>query len=132
MMLARTAAARLAQRSSPAASRAFTSTSHSLNAAPPKDDKPDLFMPRITERRLNEGGPGGRQSNGDLRVAIFGATGFIGKHLCHQLGTYRIASYHIVMCHILAIFKIDGRTGMVSLFGVSECCDFQIQVDLWV
>ncbi len=89
MMLGRTAAARLAQRR-PIASRtcrAFTSTNST--PAPPGDDKPDLFMPRITERRLNEGGPGGRQSNSDLRVAIFGATGFLGKHLCHQLGTYQ-------------------------------------------
>lgn len=88
-MLGRTAsAARFAQRRSVAArssTRAFTSTNST--PAPPGDDKPDLFMPRITERRLNEGGPGGRQSNGDLRVAIFGATGFLGKHLCHQLGT---------------------------------------------
>ena len=86
-MLGRTAAARLAQRRSVASRfcRAFTSTNST--AAPPGDDKPDLFMPRITERRLNEGGPGGRQSNADLRVAIFGATGFVGKHLCHQLGT---------------------------------------------
>jgi len=91
MMLGRTTAARLVQRSSVGARssawRAFTSTSSaSANITPPNDDTPDLFMPRITERRVNEGGPGGRQSNGDLRVAIFGATGFIGKHLCHQLG----------------------------------------------
>jgi hypothetical protein len=96
-MLGRTAAARLVQRSSVVAStrscRAFTSTNSTSNAVtPPIDDKPDLFMPRITERRLNEGGPGGRQSNADLRVAIFGATGFIGKHLCHQLGTSRRAA----------------------------------------
>jgi len=91
MMLGRTTAARLVQRSSAGARfsscRTFTSTSSaSANITPPNDDTPDLFMPRITERRVNEGGPGGRQSNGDLRVAIFGATGFIGKHLCHQLG----------------------------------------------
>jgi NADH dehydrogenase (ubiquinone) 1 alpha subcomplex subunit 9 len=77
-MLGRTAAARFAQRGSRSSARAFATAS--------KDDKPDLFIPRITERRLNEGGPGGRQSNADLRVAIFGATGFVGKHLCHQLG----------------------------------------------
>ena len=101
-MLGRTAAARFVQRSSVTTRsatpfrRTFTSTSSSSspNVTPPRDDKPDLFMPRITERRLNEGGPGGRQSNADLRVAIFGATGFVGKHLCHQLGTYRIVSYH--------------------------------------
>ena len=44
------------------------------------------FLPQITDRRLNEQGPGGRSTNADLRVAIFGATGFLGKHICHQLG----------------------------------------------
>lgn len=88
-MLGRTAAARLAQRGarcSPAAHRRAFGSTTSLGATPPGDDKPDLFLPKITDRRLNEGGPGGRQSNADLRVAIFGATGFVGKHLCHQLG----------------------------------------------
>jgi len=95
-MFARTAAARLAQRRSigTCSHRAFTSTSSiSKNIAP--DDKPDLFLPRITERRVNEGGPGGRQSNADLRVAIFGATGFIGKHLCHQLGTFHKPEHYL-------------------------------------
>ena len=95
-MFARTAAARLAQRRSigTRSHRAFTSTSSiSKNIAP--DDKPDLFLPRITERRVNEGGPGGRQSNADLRVAIFGATGFIGKHLCHQLGTFHKPEHYL-------------------------------------
>ena len=44
------------------------------------------FLPRITDRRLNEQGAGGRQSNSGLRFAIFGATGFLGKHVCNQLG----------------------------------------------
>eukprot|EP00980_Cylindrotheca_fusiformis_P008251 scaffold1736_cov127-Cylindrotheca_fusiformis.AAC.65 len=44
------------------------------------------FLPRITERRVNEQGPGGRATNADLKVAIFGATGFLGKHVCYQLG----------------------------------------------
>ena len=46
-------------------------------------------MPNITDRRLEEGGPGGRSSNAGLRFAIFGATGFLGKHVCNQLGRWR-------------------------------------------
>mmetsp|Transcript_1350 Transcript_1350/g.2993 ORF Transcript_1350/g.2993 Transcript_1350/m.2993 type:complete len:416 (-) Transcript_1350:99-1346(-) len=44
------------------------------------------FLPRITDRRLNEQGAGGRSTNAGVKVAIFGATGFLGKHVCNQLG----------------------------------------------
>ena len=41
---------------------------------------------QYTDRRLAEEGAGGRSSVAGVKVAIFGATGFLGKHLCHQLG----------------------------------------------
>ncbi len=44
------------------------------------------YLPRITDRRLEEQGAGGRSSNAGIRVAIFGATGFLGKHVCSHLG----------------------------------------------
>ena len=44
------------------------------------------FLPRITDRRVDEQGAGGRQSSAGTKVAIFGATGFVGKHLCNALG----------------------------------------------
>lgn len=47
----------------------------------------EQFLPRITERRVQEEGPGGRASNAGLKFAIFGGTGFLGKHVCNQLGT---------------------------------------------
>lgn len=93
-MLGRTAnAARLVQqrisaRTATAAFRfeSYSSSSSSSSSSTRKDDRPDLFLPRITEKRLNEAGPGGRSSNAGIKVAIFGATGFVGKHLCHNLG----------------------------------------------
>ena len=57
-------------------SRAFSSSSS------------EPFLPRITERRLNEQGAGGRSTNAGVKVAIFGATGFLGKHVCNQLGEF--------------------------------------------
>mmetsp|Transcript_49815 Transcript_49815/g.143363 ORF Transcript_49815/g.143363 Transcript_49815/m.143363 type:complete len:390 (+) Transcript_49815:122-1291(+) len=44
------------------------------------------FLSKIPSRRENEAGPGGRASNAGLKFAIFGATGFLGKHVCNQLG----------------------------------------------
>jgi hypothetical protein len=44
------------------------------------------FLPRVTDKRLDEEGAGGRSSVAGIRVAIFGATGFLGKHVCNQLG----------------------------------------------
>ena len=48
----------------------------------------ETFLPRITERRVGEQGAGGRATNAGLKFAIFGATGFLGKHVCHKLGMY--------------------------------------------
>lgn len=45
-----------------------------------------IYAPTLTERRAGEAGPGGRQSEAGLRVAVFGANGFLGRHVCHELG----------------------------------------------
>ena len=45
---------------------------------------PDL--PRITERRPTETGRGGRASDAGIKVAVFGATGFLGRYVCSGLG----------------------------------------------
>ena len=55
------------------------------------------FLPKITERRVNEQGAGGRQSDAGVKVAIFGATGFLGKHLCYQLGTFDLLNFRLLM-----------------------------------
>jgi hypothetical protein len=46
-------------------------------------------VPRITDRRENEVGPGGRGSDAGLKVAIFGASGLLGRYVCAHLGRYR-------------------------------------------
>ena len=56
-------------------------------------------LPRITDRRPTEAGPGGRASDAGLKVAIFGASGFLGRYVCSELGTYvgnirRVAHVH--------------------------------------
>jgi hypothetical protein len=69
------------------------------------------FLPRITERRLNEAGAGGRSSNAGVKVAIFGATGFLGKHLCNQIGmlAYFVRwdeSWIFVVCVCVLVYSV--------------------------
>jgi len=46
----------------------------------------DAFNPALTGKRSNEIGSGGRGSDAGLKVAVFGATGFLGPYLCTKLG----------------------------------------------
>ena len=46
----------------------------------------NVDLPRITERRLDEVGRGGRASDAGIKVAVFGATGFLGRYVCSGLG----------------------------------------------
>ena len=64
--------------SSTISSRGFSSSSGSLE------------LPRITERRPNETGRGGRASDAGVKVAVFGATGFLGRYVCSGLGEFII------------------------------------------
>lgn len=52
-----------------------------------------LAVPRITERRSNETGPGGRGSDAGLKVAVFGASGMLGRYVCTHLGTNGFMTY---------------------------------------
>jgi hypothetical protein len=60
--------------------RAFSS--RALTATPTP-----MYAPTLVATRDDEGGPGGRSSNADLKVAVFGANGFLGRHVAHFLGT---------------------------------------------
>jgi hypothetical protein len=46
-----------------------------------------MYIPRVTERRAEEEGPGGRSSNAGVTVAVFGASGFLGRYVCSNCGT---------------------------------------------
>ena len=62
-------------RSNNVALRGFSSTSN-------------VDLPHIIERRLNEVGRGGRASDAGIKVAVFGATGFLGRYVCSGLGKF--------------------------------------------
>jgi len=50
-------------------------------------------LPRITERRPNETGHGGRASDAGVKVALFGATGFLGRYVSSGLGSNGTLTY---------------------------------------
>lgn len=43
-------------------------------------------LPRVTERRATEAGPGGRASDAGVKIAVFGAGGMLGRYVCSELG----------------------------------------------
>lgn len=50
-------------------------------------------VPRILDRRDGETGPGGRGSDAGIKVAVFGASGFLGRYVCSHLGTNGYMTY---------------------------------------
>ena len=44
------------------------------------------YSPAMVEQRLDEEGSGGRSSNAGLKVALFGASGFLGNYVTAELG----------------------------------------------
>lgn len=63
-------------------SRTIGVSSSSSNGTTP------FYSPTLTEKRVGEGGRGGRSSEAGLKVAVFGASGFLGNYVGAQLGTY--------------------------------------------
>jgi hypothetical protein len=74
------------------------------------------FLPRITERRVKEEGAGGRATNAGVKVAVFGATGFLGKHVCYQLGRSRERNRYVLFsCSSLTLTVILPQVKMVLM-----------------
>jgi len=46
-----------------------------------------------TEKRPDAAGPGGRSSNAGIKVAVFGAGGFLGRYVCSNLGEVGVMTY---------------------------------------
>ena len=67
-----------------AASRCWLSRTTSYRAL-----ATETYKPTLTNRRGTEMGLGGKGSNAGLKVAIFGASGFLGPYVCTELGTFK-------------------------------------------
>jgi hypothetical protein len=66
-----------------ASSRSLTSFTKTLNRRL-LSTKP--VVPRILDKRTDETGTGGRGSDAGLKVAVFGASGMLGRYVCCHLG----------------------------------------------
>lgn len=90
-------------------------------------------LPRITERRPNETGRGGRASDAGVKVALFGATGFLGRYVSSGLGKCTCARHTIFMYCIHWRFCVStaggGRRGR---FDFSSLIIIIIGCDLWI
>jgi hypothetical protein len=45
-----------------------------------------VYSPTLVEARIGEAGTGGRSSVSGVKVALFGASGFLGTYVCGELG----------------------------------------------
>ena len=73
------------------ASRLITASTRTLSRRQPLSTTTTApVVPRILDRRENETGPGGRGSDAGLKVAVFGASGFLGRYVCSHLGEFLV------------------------------------------
>ena len=67
--------------------RATASVRSSASSVPGHCRGLAFYAPTLSERRIGEFGRGGRNSEAGVKVAVFGASGFLGENLCSELGT---------------------------------------------
>lgn len=78
----------------------------------------DVYKSTLVQRRDGEMGIGGRASDAGLKVAVFGASGFLGPYVCTELGTNGYMAYlgnrgdDLEMRHLKPMFDL-GRTRFV-------------------
>lgn len=76
------------------------------------------YKPTLVERREGEGGPGGHASDAKVKVAVFGAGGHLGTHVCQELGSNGFMAYianrgdDLELRHLKPCFEL-GRTRFV-------------------
>jgi len=77
-----------------------------------------FYVPTLTPRRPGEAGGGGRSSEAGLKIAVIGASGFLGKYFSAELGANGYMGYfgnrgdEMEMRHIKPSFDL-GRTRFV-------------------
>jgi len=92
-------------------------------------------LPRVTERRPDETGRGGRASDAGVKVAVFGATGFLGRYVCSGLGSNGVMTYignrgdEFSYRHLRTMFEL-GRAKYVYYSSRDNAQDRQSMADV--
>lgn len=66
-----------------------------------------FYSPTLVERRQGEAGRGGRCSEAGVKVALFGASGFLGQYVCAELGMlllFATSEYSVILRGVLLNF----------------------------
>ena len=93
--------------SSTSSSHFFAPLSTTTSSASLSTSSAGADLPRITERRPSETGRGGRASDAGVKVALFGATGFLGRYVSSGLGE----SYYYYFLWIIYVdlYAVEGE-----------------------
>ena len=94
------------------ASRLITASTRTLSRRQPLSTTTTApVVPRILDRRENETGPGGRGSDAGLKVAVFGASGFLGRYVCSHLGEFLVglSVLFLLLVHCRCFFSLFRR-----------------------
>ena len=68
--------------------------------------KTPFFKPSLVDTRPGEKGPSGRAAEAGCKVAVFGASGFLGRYVCSELGTF--IQKNKVSIENCACFELDN------------------------
>jgi len=86
-----------------------------LSSSGSKQEQKPYYVPTLTERRPGEAGIGARSSEAGLKIAVFGASGFLGNYVCSDLGAFRIPAlaFTVVSSELCVCQKVPSYDSTV-------------------
>lgn len=90
--------------------------------APQRAIQPLLKGARGYRKHLGQYGAGGRSSVNDKTVAVFGATGFLGRFVTNQLGKQNAQARCCCLSSLRPLVVIDTHSALVEKLLHVRCC----------